>query len=902
MQCTWQKLARKLVARGIGQPTLPVLANSLTRSFLLKPFSSWQNKSPNNLFSRRLFTTAELANTSAAHSVPHFPFPPANVALGPTTQVPHPGNLPTDPSLTPAQLGRAAAYAVDLSIRQGNVTDAYHIVNAVRYAGLARGATELASLRSMDHFKAAAATFTKDVSPRLPSHALLHGLIRLNMAQKAANLSEQMMRAGIRVRCRTLEAIYSSLAQTSNHTAAIRTPMQFSLHSDTVLNLRSSMAKDTSSQFAIRLLMLARQSRQRRSHNMFKTLIKLCILNGEIIVGSLLFGTLVRDWQARQLSNYPTVPAQCETPRPVHNRLKEICSAVDHTFSKHRGEASKADFQEALQALANLAVLLDRQLIPFKHITPLLCSLRNCPRAPNMVWIPDKDGTPRRVQAYAYFHEILARLIERLPTHDPMPPNEKMLPRLDRMSYNTLLHYSLLHRRSMTLAERVLDHMTHLRHEPYELDTVSMNIIARAGTLLRDPKVAQLALSRMQKTPPADSDQQDPLLTLLDIAQQKGNRHTLSTRIAHLIAIGQPNIVVDAVPYLLPGLTRSMYPQGNITMSAEEVRTLQHQHREQGLQHAVYLGPVILTSILNALQKAGRTGLAEKVWEWTKKAEALSWTPGDDGSVRPWCIPVHAYTIMIKVYAAETRRENLAKAVGWGGERFHKRSSPQKTPRQLRQARATLGRQLGLETYHAMQAAAARTEQKLAELHDLSLKQNVPVSIAKRELEIPLPDARFFNAILEIVGCQPGMNPRRQRSRSFYRHQIGLVRERFIWDGKVSPRGPDLTLKAVVRHMISEGFPVPLLYQKLLVGRWDGPAPEGLDHDVHQEKDMRPFAAYPLPSVDDKKGDEVEKVPRVMLPIYDKRSFSPHAYLHRQLKRMKRRPGAFRKVYPTSRV
>ncbi|KAJ3496747.1 hypothetical protein NLJ89_g10444 [Agrocybe chaxingu] len=264
---------------------------------------------------------------------------------------------------------------------------------------------------------------------------------------------------------------------------------------------------------------------------------------------------------------------------------------------------------------------------------------------------------------------------------------------------------------------------------------------------------------------------------------------------------------------------------------------------------------------------------------------------------------------MIKVYAAETRRENLVKAVAWGGERLYKCSSPRKTPRQLRQARATLGRQLGLETYHAMQVAAARTEQKLAELHDLSSTQNVPVSISKRQLEIPRPDARFFNAILEIVGRQPGMKPRRPRrqwNRSFYRHQIRLVRERFIWDGKVSPSGPDLALEAVVRHMIGEGFPVPLLYQKLLVGRWDGPAPEGLDRDVRHEKDMRPFAACPLPSVssvDSEKGDDQgAEAPRVMLPVYNKRSFSPHAYLHRQLKRMKRRPRTAREANSTARV
>lgn len=52
---------------------------------------------------------------------------------------------------------------------------------------------------------------------------------------------------------------------------------------------------------AILFLHVLRHSRQRRTGKMFEALVDACLLQGEIVVGTLLFVLLVRDWQARRI-------------------------------------------------------------------------------------------------------------------------------------------------------------------------------------------------------------------------------------------------------------------------------------------------------------------------------------------------------------------------------------------------------------------------------------------------------------------------------------------------------------------------------------------------------------------------------------------------------------------------
>ncbi|PPQ68357.1 hypothetical protein CVT26_005921 [Gymnopilus dilepis] len=795
-------------------------------------------------------------------------------------------------SLTIGQVSQAAAAAVRFSFRKGNVADAFDIVNSVRYAAAAENLRSFGVLPSLDRVKALAVSFPPAVSPRLASHALLHGLIRAQMFDKASQLAEQMMTAGIIVRSRTLETLYSALAQMPISTSRAPPPTVLMLESSDILHLKPTMASNEGTQFALRLLNLARESRQRRTHRMFKALMALCILNGEIIVGSLLFGLFLRDWQARELQrtaeNRPDDPMKRETPFPVRTRMREICSYVDSYLTTDRPDAhAQREFKTSLQALANLASYLDQRLIPFENITPLLCSMYKCPRVGDKVWVPDKDGTPRQVEAYPYFHEVLERLIHSLPTQEeksaPHPSDGSMLPRLDPASCSTLVHYSLRHRRSVSLAEKVLHHMFEERSPHIHPKPVLINIMKQSWDLLEGSTIANKVMAQFKalKTsvdPGLNANNTEQTSTLSDGAReliaiaQSGDNYALGIQIGHLVSTGQPQVVVDALPSLLPGLQISAYPQEQHGIDPEQARRLRKALSQEGLKHAVKLGPVVLTSLLNALEKAGKTGIAEKVWSWAKRAEAQSWIATGHGHVAPWCLPVQAYTVMIKVYANEARKGLVASSnlehrklsvVGWGRL---KRSRKQET--ELRERRYRLGRDLALEVYRSMSSMPTTLENMLAGLR----RANCRVKLKLKHFEMPRPDARFFNAILDVVGRHPNMTPRSPRtgtrSRAYHVRALRKARAQFLRTGvQRSSPGPDPALEEVAKDIVARGFAVPLLYQRLLIGTLD-PATASVGRGT-MEKERMPIR---LASSNSRQLKALDEVGVVKLPVVPTRS------------------------------
>lgn len=89
-------------------------------------------------------------------------------------------------------------------------------------------------------------------------------------------------------------------------------------------------------------------------------------------------------------------------------------------------------------------------------------------------------------------------------------------------------------------------------------------------------------------------------------------------------------------------------------------------------------------------------------------------------------------------------------------------------------------------------------------------------------VDLPTPDARFFNAALELFGRQPDMFPRRCRAtRSYWRRQLRISNTRYDHFNLVSPHWSS-SLQDVVQAMITHGFPIPHGFQHLFVGRWVG--------------------------------------------------------------------------------
>ena len=738
----------------------------------------------------------------------------------------------------------AAAEAISLAVRHDNLPDAFHILN------------------------------TSNLSRRLPAHVLLHTLIRHGFTKEASRLSEQMTRARIPPRSRSLNALFTSLAQTPS-TTTTTTPVAPSTRSQLQsLTIQPSLVASSPTRSALRLLLLARQSRQRRTHRMFKALLTLCLINGEIILASLLFGVLVRDWQSRvQLAEQqpskddddddlppeenPTTHKRStkiyDTPFPAWSHLNNMCGYIAQAVSArppspHLDPAAHTRYADSIQALANLAHLLDQRILPIGGLTGLLQPMYKSPTADLKVWVWErkrKKKEKHEVDAQGYFKQVLNRLAAHLPKRHPNSSSSSSCPResapapLTLQTYNTLLHYSLAHAQSRRMADKILHHMV-LEHDGLSPSATTMNILVRAAARSRSRSrsggggiTTEWVKGWERKMGHAGNKCGDPVSELRAIAARyaknsgatlesvNDDNYALSTRIAALVSRGRPEAVVGALPALLPGVTRRW---------RRRRRRRQCDGQDPAVRRALVYGPVVLTSILNAVMKTGRTGLAEKVWEVMKAAEGLSWVvaPVEGSMLSPWSLGVEAYTVMIQVYGKEARKgagygdgsECGKLVVGWG-RLVGRRRGRQRAGRRLK-TRVHVGRFMGMKMYREGLRAGSVARLRFDE-HCAGLEEGVRIWVVKRQLGMGEPDAKFFNAILDVVVRKPGMTRRSRRSLTRRRARTRLIvkRRKYAWEGR-SMRGgvPDGRLREVVRDMGRYGIQVPLLVKRILIG-WD---------------------------------------------------------------------------------
>lgn len=324
-----------------------------------------------------------------------------------------------------------------------------------------------------------------------------------------------MMRAGIPIRARTLESVVSSLVSGSPSLPkfgpfARVIPRQPAMYGPSVMQLRSSRVSDKCTRAAITLLQEARIFGQQRTERMYKVLFGTLLMQGEIIVASLLFVLLLKDFEVRKREvidnedpggpNYithdnlrislPSRAALVNTPFPNPKFMGKILDTIDANSDPNVGSRTS----QSLQSLALFAMLLDTGQIGHPRVCSLIASLYRCPRSTANVWIL-QDGRPRRVNAYTYFHEVLKRLIDSLAA----PNLRRPTPRLTRRAYNSLLSYALRHRLSPEMASAVLHHMCVARESPIRPDIVTYNILLRSGTLLQKIAISEATLQALRK-------------------------------------------------------------------------------------------------------------------------------------------------------------------------------------------------------------------------------------------------------------------------------------------------------------------------------------------------------------------------------------------------------------------
>lgn len=800
------------------------------------------------------------------------------------------GDPASPPLPAPAsEISLAAARAVRMSCANGAIADASFIVNSLRRSNLPlQPSTDEGGGLLMPKLNYEPIDFGQPVSPALSAHCLLHHFVRQRMTLKARHLAEQLMQDGTRIRASTLHAVIrcqTEWASDGKFLQAQRPSQRDPMH------IKPKQVEDQGTRHALKLLLHARQHRQRCYENTYQFIINICLVQGEIIVASLLFVLLVKDWEMKRAAiqireqeraRTQALPATRHRLGSLHGSppskrmLKMILSKAQNEIMLDPAEESNRPRHEAaLQALCNIASLLDARSLPYTDVSSVIRTLYSVPKDPDKVWVTVL-GKGTRVQPYEYTHRVILQLASDLSNSSKGARSEKfgIMPPLSLESYNALLHYALRHRQSITLARRLLHHMEHKRKPPLRPDITTYNVIIRSGSLLRQNDLTESALERIrgltENSRHAIMVQPPPSLVVapnrsdVNAAESKwaialkhqkagpptwetplkADAFTLTSYIQHLTATGNPDVVADVLFHVLPELSIIDHPSwGSVTN--EQLALIRMQTRQMRLVRAVSLGPWFFIAVLNALRKAGKTGLAERVWLLAKQAERASLTGavGFDGNrIKPWCLPIQAYTIMLQCYGAEARRglelrcTSRPRTNDWtpmvGGNKVRgwaRYVLAQNVAARKHRSRRTLALLMSVTLYRIMYNAG------MAVWNGLSQLQNVD----KATLNPPRPDARFFNAALQMFGRQPRNFQRSSRTTpAHWRRKVTLGNVQFSRLG-VRPRNWNPFLRRIVKEMHALGFKVPPGLRHLFVGQW----PYGFeDHRHRPELNEQPFA------------------------------------------------------------
>jgi hypothetical protein len=851
MLCNWSAKANVILLRTV---TLGRNATKLSRiAPKNRPSSTscteaWHCRSPASSY-RSFHSTPRLLGAPA--------LPPTLSELHPAVSSPR-STPATTPSpfavghLSPSQISRASATAIRVSLAHGATWDAFHLWHSLRWSAHHYFKPVSNSLSRPPFRKPITAfvpiDFGQSVSTRFVGHCLLHGLLRAGETKTAALLAEQMMASGEELRVLSFNIL---LRQLHPHTSRDLpralydrfrngTPRKSPLGPG-ILNLKSVMPNDPRTRFAVRLLSKAREHRWQRTTGMYECVLRACLVQGEILVASLLLALLWKDYQLKQAcyrvaaeaerveapdtmvyiqSKLPETPSRGFRLLPSRSS-RSLYQSVADFLAIHCVRVDDPLFPEASQALATLASALDARGIPYTNLATLIKVLYSYPECQHNVWVTLPSGERQSLNAYRYFHRVLFDLLSSLPDRRSHEVNTSQLPALDLESYNALLNYAMRFRHSISLADRLLRHMTEIHKPPHAPNIATYNTLLRGCTLLRRNDLAESILrmirGRMSSSqvdmfiphfplpPPKETNQQigSPRTDLplepqhrrfcgllkdirqyeLAIPKPKGllepDNVLLTTYITHLVATGRPDAGAALIVRVIPKLE---LPQR--CLPPEELSARWSTCVARG----VTLGPHFFAVALNALRKAGHRSFAERVWALASAAEAKSL---ETGSTAPWCLSTHAYTTMLQLYADDTR--------GWHS---HGQPSRSKDPH-----RAKLGLHKGMQIYRTLPRAAARVRE-------------AGVRGRHQDLEPPTADARFYNAALGLVSRRPGMSPRSSRPGSRWRWNrlLGTARERFLLRGH-KPHGWTPELEEIVQGVKSAGYAIPLGFRLRLVGR-----------------------------------------------------------------------------------
>ncbi|KAF9782336.1 hypothetical protein BJ322DRAFT_1127321 [Thelephora terrestris] len=758
------------------------------------------------------------------------------------------------PKLSPAALARAASQTIRMCGKEKQFGDALYILNSMRFSIFPpssnpppkfrkRDVSSWVSQPKLSQFLSSTPSsiegytfidFGRPVPTRLASHSFLHSLVKAGLPTKAAAQAKLMMADGIRIRTKTMESILASTVDQCPYPPVW--PLKVASAKTRLNELINYPIADQHTRIAVRLLEEARHRRQERTQHMYDVVINACLLQGEIIVASLLFIMVIKDWQLRRSlkdqcsNNPPPEPSEPFITPSYPNRQTHwsLLDRIEHTLTS-RKDPQDPSFRNAIQALANLAFAVDTGRLPSRFMASLIKALQSVPKSPAIVYIGSPEDV-RSVNAYEYIHQVLMRLVcdagRKLDRkRDPIAER-----RYNVHAYNALLHYCLHHRLSKAHASDLLEVMQRKR---WGMTLPAANVLLRNSTLLRDDTIRMdsrcfahtaystpigIQSSRRAKFPLTRWAHIVNVLKL-EFAMQNPSEpvirtpaapdpYTVSGLITHLTATDRGHIVAEKLTEIIPELYLVDEDGSRIPLE------------ERG-RCAVPYGPYFFSAVLNALGKGGRAVEAERVWRLAVEAEKASWTSGS----QPWFLPIHAYTCMLQLHS---RKGKVGKVTapswrnrGHGGIGRGRRRTYTETASAMAK---------GQQVFRAVQVRC----QFLETVRD-DVPSRVPPSLRKFA-----PDERYFNALLDLYGRRTMGYPRPTNNRrSYWKWLEKLAGKRFAASGKTTgywhPK-----LAEIIAEMHKYGYKVPEGLRFLLVGRASGVG-------TGDSEPLRPIRPGPLP-------------------------------------------------------
>jgi hypothetical protein len=496
----------------------------------------------------------------------------------------------------------------------------------------------------------------------------------------------------------------------------------------------------------------------------------------------------------------------------------------------------------------------------------------------------------------------------------------------DAYTLNTLVHHLLQKGQPHQVAVDLLQ--VYMAHRG-SLDDVTISVLLRRATVLGNPRLANAALMlgaratrRRQLIAKGRADlaerdgaqlelkQTTSLGSQLRDAVSRGDSWRLVALLAHATATGRfrradppparlsrprPGTPArDSPPSTLPTqgrlrsappprkqarqIVRILYPSLHKFSQGVRARRTQLAHLQSASPNAAELLPTqpdpacvlhphVLSAALNLCAKAGRTGLAERVWRLLCQTVGAAASRGGAGELLgesaaqglapslACYVPVQAATSMLQVYAREARKGmplHLRFPARRGGLQRDVRG-PARRQRLARTARrrskswargwTPRSRGFALPRWLAARVSAASMYRHLRAHWQLEQHANaVPAATSARQVLPPRPDARIFDVLLDIFGRRPGMARRSSRHRgrhsslqvsgsptlsadsdappapSSWQDVLDDDPKQVALHGAFLPRTLDPFLLLVLADMALLGIPVPPAYRKLVAG------------------------------------------------------------------------------------